>query len=320
MTIKIYGQKDHRLLVVIPRTQPLGIMIHGLHEDDKKKVSQGSINFKKLENLIKKNQSRILNPNIWLDYLKKNKLKKNHLCITFDDNLTSHFSFTKKILDKYKIKAFFFIYSSIYKSKNTIFEIFRYFYNKRFENFTKFYIKFEEFVLKETNISKKKFLIKPKNYLNKFKFYSFEDKKFRYLRDKILTQNCFEYLIKKFMNAYKFDYKSKSLEKKIWLSKKMIKILSKDGHEIGLHSHTHNRNLYKMNYSDQFNEFFKNYVFIKNITKKIPRSASYPFNSYNKYTLKILKKLKIEACFLSNNNKVYNNNPLKLCRIDIGEL
>jgi peptidoglycan/xylan/chitin deacetylase (PgdA/CDA1 family) len=306
--------------MIIPRSQPLGIMIHGLHEDGKKKISQGSINFKKLENIIKKYKYRILKPDTWLDYLKKNKLKKNHLCITFDDNLASHFVFTKKILDKYKIKAFFFIYTSVYKSKNKIFEIFRYFYNKRFKNFAKFYIRFEEFILKETNISKKNIFIKSKNYLNKYKFYSIEDKKFRYLRDEIFSKDYFEHLIKKFMNNYKFDYKSKNLEKKIWLSKKMIKILSDNGHEIGLHSHTHNRSLYKMNYSDQLDEFSKNYNIIKNITKKKSRSASYPFNSFNKYTIKILKKLKIEVSFLSNNNKIYNNNPLKLSRIDIAEL
>ena len=116
---------------------PSGIMVHGIHEDNHKPLSQGSISVKKLEKVIRKLKNRILDADKWIKKSINNELEKNDLCLTLDDNLRSQIKYAIPLLKKFKIKAFFFVYTSIYEKKNYEFEVFRYFYNKytSFKNF-----------------------------------------------------------------------------------------------------------------------------------------------------------------------------------------
>ena len=64
-----------------------------------------------------------------------NELNTNDLCITLDDNLKSQLKYDYHLLKKHNIKAFFFIYTSVYEKKNYEFEVFRYFYNVKYKSF-----------------------------------------------------------------------------------------------------------------------------------------------------------------------------------------
>ena len=66
---------------------PAGLMIHGIHKDDQKPLSQGSISCKNFEKIIIKLKKRILNADEWIYKTRKQILNSKDLCITLDDNL-----------------------------------------------------------------------------------------------------------------------------------------------------------------------------------------------------------------------------------------
>ncbi len=300
---------------------PAGLMIHGIHKDDQKPLSQGSISCKNFEKIIIKLKKRILNADEWIYKTRKQILNSKDLCITLDDNLRSQVKYGIPILKKYKIKAFFFVYTSVYKKKNYEFELFRYFYNLKYPSFESFFNDFLKFILNTGYKNRIKKINKNKleNYLKKYKFYSKSDKYFRYLRDELLTPLEFKRLSILFMKKKKFNYKSKKNFQKIWITKNEIKKISNLGHHIGLHSYDHNKNIYKMKYINQMYQYKKNYNDIKKITGVFPKSASYPFNSHNKDSKQILKNLDIDHVFLARHNITDKNN-FEINRYDIKEI
>ncbi len=224
---------------------PAGLMVHGIHMDNKKPLSQGSISLKNFENIIIKLRKRIIDSNQWIEKKKRNFLNKNDLCITFDDNLKSQIKYGIPILKKYNIKAFFFVYTSIYEKKDYEFEVFRYFYNLKFSSFKSFFKEFLNF-LAETNHGNRIDKIEKKtinNYLSKYKFYTKDDRYFRYLRDEIFSPTEFKKICNNFMKKKRFNYKSRKIFQKIWVTKKEIKKISDLGHHVGLHSYSHNKKL-----------------------------------------------------------------------------
>ena len=74
-----------------------------------------------------------------------------------------------------------------------------------------------------------------------------------------------------------------------------------------------------MKYSNQIYKYKKNYNDIKKITGIFPESASYPFNSHNKDSKTILKKLSINHVFLAR-YKIPARNNFEINRYDIKEI
>ena len=104
----------------------------------------------------------------------------------------------------------------------------------------------------------------------------------------------------------------------MWVNKSDIKKLNKLGHMVGMHSHSHDLNFKGLSRNKQIREYKLNYEELYKITKIKPISMSHPLNSYNKETLKILKKLKIVCGFRSNlvADKKINKSNLEIARND----
>ena len=101
-----------------------GIMFHHFHDNKNYIKSDGSINKIHLEKLIYKiGRKNILDPNILLNYHTVNNKKKTKYVLTFDDGLRCQVVIASKILKKFKIKAFFFIFSSIFTKKPDLLEV-----------------------------------------------------------------------------------------------------------------------------------------------------------------------------------------------------
>ena len=117
-----------------------GVMFHHFHDSKKHHKSQGSINKKTFIKLIKFiGRKNIINADEFLIKFKKKKLKKNDVCLTFDDSLKCQYDIAKPVLDRFNIKAFFFIYTACLKGKPNYIELFRYFRCRYYKNINSFY-------------------------------------------------------------------------------------------------------------------------------------------------------------------------------------
>ncbi len=283
-------------------------MFHHFHNKKNKQTGQGSLNpknFKKILVFLKSNYN-ILSPQKWLIKLKEGKLEKKDICLTFDDALLSQYTVALKILDKFKIKAFWFVYSSIFNGKIDEFEIHRKFRTTYYKNFYNFYLDFIKNFKEEYKFVKNKEFQNFNKYMrNYYPIYSKEDIKFRFIRDKILSKDQYNVILKKMMR--KKSTNEKKLSKKLWLNNKHLINLDKKGHIIGMHAFNHPYKLSELNYINQKNELNKNYQHLKKTLKKKPISISYPNGSFNNHTVQIIKKLGIKCAFISSmkNNRQF---------------
>ena len=300
-----------------------GIMFHHFHDDIRHKKSQGSISAKEFEKIIKfVGLKNILEPKIFIDLLRKKKIQKNHVCITFDDNLKSQYDIAIPVLKKYNLKAFFFIYSSSLTKNPDLLEIYRYFRTNFYKTISNFYKDFNSEIFK--NYKKKEintFFLKNKKEVLKwqqnFKIYSLNDIKFRFLRDRFLSKNEYENIMFRLFKKKKFNYKK--ILKKLFMNKKNLILLNKFGHEIGLHSNSHPTRMEILNKKKQTMEYLKNKKKLNQIIKKkIIISMSHPCGSYNINTINILKKMKIDIGFRSDlkRQKSTKNYKLEVPRMD----
>ncbi|MDC0533542.1 polysaccharide deacetylase family protein [Candidatus Pelagibacter sp.] len=294
-----------------------GMMFHRFHKNGTRPQGKGSVSEEKFEKIIKfigiKN---ILSPEEWIFKLKKKILKKTDVCLTFDDGLRSQFKYALPILKKYNLKAFWFVFSSVYENKIDENELFNQLIFKKFKNTKIFQHKF----LRDIKINTKVF--KTKKYINYLvqnkKLYPIltqEDIKYRFLRNIYFKRRDLIQIMNKFLDIKKKDHKDAI---NIWMSKKQLKQISNEGHNIGLHSHSHDLEFKRLSEKKQTKEYKKNFNEIFKITKIKPNAMSHPLNSYNKKTLRILKKLEIICGFRSNLNSFdyINKTDLEIARND----
>jgi peptidoglycan/xylan/chitin deacetylase (PgdA/CDA1 family) len=300
-----------------------GIMFHHFHDNIKHNSTQGSIDQDKFYKLLRFiGKKNILNPDSFINKILNNQKESKSICLTFDDGIKSQIDVALPVLQDLKIKAFFFIYSSPFEGKSDKLEIYRYFRHSYFNNIDNFYTSFFKYI----NLDLKKyFRFKEKKILHFKKIsphYTFNDIKFRLIRDEFLNRNDYEKIMHRMFQEKKFN--PKKIEKKLYFGLSDIKTLTNSGHTIGLHTHSHPTNIKLLNYKKQKEEYSKclNILSKKlNIKKNILNSMSHPCGSYNNDTIKILKKLKIKIGFDQNMLKLKKRNfNLLIPRVDHADL
>tara|TARA_B100000579_G_C22815640_1_gene847679 strand:+ start:397 stop:1329 length:933 start_codon:yes stop_codon:yes gene_type:complete len=304
-------------------------MFHHFHDDIVHHSGQGSIDKKsllKVINIIGRNN--ILNADDFLFRYKNNTLTKKNVCFTFDDALQSQVDVAIPILNEFEIKAFFFVYTSIYTDKPSLFEACRYFRINYYKNIDEFYKEFFLIYSNFKNADIEKIFIDNKliieNLIKKYPVYSDNDSKFRLIRDNLLSQNEYDKIMIEMFKVKDFDYKS-TLQR-IFINKKDLKKLHDDKHVIGLHSHSHPYHLQNFNYDEQKIEYEKNIKILSDIISnhKII-SMSHPLGLYNDHTFKVLKDLNVTLGFRddiskSNNMNKINNSNFELAREDVANI
>tara|TARA_X000000950_G_scaffold289513_1_gene414554 strand:+ start:1281 stop:2183 length:903 start_codon:yes stop_codon:yes gene_type:complete len=292
-----------------------GLMFHHFHNNGNKPSFQGSITpqiFKKI--ILQIGVKNIINPYDFINGIVNGNLKPGQVCLTFDDALFSQYKYALPIMDNYKLKSFWFIYTSVFEKKSNNFEVYKYFYNNYYNSFNEF---FNNFKKKVKDIFPLKKIFFDKHYFKHFKIYSKSEREYRFIRDKILSDYEFNEILNSMIKDKKvnLDY----VKKKLYLNSKHVKKLFKEGHAIGLHSHNHPPSFEDLTLQDQKKEYTKCHRMIKKITNSPPISMSHPCNSYNKTTLKILKKMKIKIGFRADNS-IQTFSKLELPRIDCKDL
>lgn len=302
-----------------------GIMFHHFHDKKTHIKSQGSISSKDFEKIIKFiGRENILDSDLFFKRYNRNELKAKDVCFTFDDGIKSQIDVALPVLEKYRIKSFFFVYSSIFEGKPDNLEIFRYFRTKFFKNILSFYKEFYQVLNKNLNFffHKNESLIKEKK--KKFPHYTIEDIKFRLVRDLKLSKPEYENIMFKMMS--KKNIKTNDLHQNLFFKKDDLIKIDKLGHTIGLHSHSHPLVMEKLDYEEQKQEYVKCSNIISDVLKKPQREIncmSHPCGSYNEHTLKILKKLGVKIGFKQimtlepeRGMKKINNSFLEIARQD----
>jgi len=295
---------------------PYGLMFHYFHDGLKHKPSQGSISKDQFEKILKKvDLENIIPAKKWADKTENDSLENNEICITFDDGLRCQYDVALPILEKYNLTAFWFVNSSTLVGEINNLEIFRRFRNDYFSSITEFYDTFFSTALEsnyknEVKQGLEKF---PKNYLSEFTFYTLEDRKFRYLRDKVLNPIQYEIITKNIMKLK--GVTTKDLAKDLWISDKQLCTLKKMDHIIGIHSHSHPTVLVNLSYEEQKREYEKNIEILSDILNEKPFTMAHPCNSYSDETLEILDKMGIKIGFCSNMMKT-NYSKLEIPRKD----
>ena len=136
-----------------------GIMFHHFHNSFHPK-SQGSLSSKNFEQVLNylETHFNILGAEKFAEKLESKKLLKKDICLTFDDALMSQFDVARPSLNRMRIKAFFFIYSSIFSSELSPLEFFRDFRHTNFNSVSDFYTLFFSVFEKEYPELKKNFV------------------------------------------------------------------------------------------------------------------------------------------------------------------
>ena len=99
-------------------------MFHHFHDDKAHKKSQGSISKDDFYKIIKFiGRKNILNAETFFEKFRTNKIKSNEVCITFDDAIKSQIDIALPVLEDLKIKAFYFVYTSLFEGKPDNLEI-----------------------------------------------------------------------------------------------------------------------------------------------------------------------------------------------------
>ena len=293
-------------------------MFHHFHNDEHPK-SQGSIDQKTFVSMIDFLNSKytILDSDIFIIKSLNKTIKSNEICLSFDDALKCQYDIAFPILEKKGISAFFFVYSSAFKDKPDKLEIYRYFRTIKYRSIDKFYEEFFSLLQKdnESLFQHHYEIFLSKNYLKNFLFYSENDRFFRYIRDIYLTTKSYENYMHKLMNIHSFNIEK--AKKKLWIGKKDLINLQKNGHSIGLHSDSHPTLMSKLSYQEQDREYKKNKEFLQNIlNSKNINSMAHPCGNYNQNTIKVLDKLGISIGFRANMLKIKNRSLLEIPRED----
>jgi peptidoglycan/xylan/chitin deacetylase (PgdA/CDA1 family) len=242
----------------------------------------------------------ILSPQEWLSRLETNELSPKDLCITFDDGLRCQAEIALPVLERYGIKAFWFVYSSVFFKIPVKSEIYSYVASQCSGGMkalvADFFARCPENFLAQ--LRSKEFLSYSASIHRVAPFYSDEDIKFRFLRNSFSNKAIFEEIMDRIVVERGFALEN--LIPTLWMTDKDLQILNKKGHAIGLHSFDHPYEISKLSYEEQSIQYKKNFDHILAAIGQRPLSVAHPLNSYNSESLTILKELGIQCGFRAN--------------------
>tara|TARA_S200000501_G_scaffold376655_1_gene432250 strand:- start:669 stop:1622 length:954 start_codon:yes stop_codon:yes gene_type:complete len=271
-------------------------------------------NFEKIFNIIGFDDA--------LDVLNsRRKYKKPFLLLTFDDGYMDHYKYVLPFLLKKKHKGLFYPFANSLKkgfitdtnkihfilAKNTKIEM--------IENEIITYLKnFTKYNLKKINVARE-IIYKNRRYDNHK--ISFVKRLLQYYLPSKIRYKINDYLFKKLVTKDKLEF-----YERLYLKKKHLKEMKNHNMHFGSHGTSHNY-LGFMSSKEQNLEIKNSLIFLKNLFPKENNfSICYPYGSFNKETIKIVKKYNFKLG-LSNSygsvNLQKKNNLFTLPRYDTND-
>jgi len=273
---------------------PHGIMFHHFHGEGHPE-GMGSIGADKLREVIERFKSRIIQAPAFHERAISGTLEPQDICLTFDDTLFSQYEIAEPILAHYGIKAFWFVHTAplIYPGWLGP-AMFRDFQLEFFRNVGELHRSLRELATEEEQAAPMDLA-----HLAEFDFYTPEDRTYRHFRDVVLGPTRFNVLMSDLME--KLEY-CPTLP--LWMTPPQVRDLYVKGHSLGLHSHSHPRNMGELPGINQIQEYGHNQYTLYHTLglptgHKFP-SASHPSNSYNSETLGVLRSKGVQLAFRAN--------------------
>lgn len=276
------------------------IMFHHFH-DDNHLSSQGSISSQEFRSLLHfVGIKNILPAKEWLHQVKEG-LIADKICLTFDDGLRCQYDVAFPVMLELGLTAFWFAHTGPMTGLKDTLEIYRHFRTVAFNSMEQFYVAFDQACLNSplaTRVTAGLMGFDPKTYLSQYSFYTVGDRRFRYLRDRVLGPKNYEIIMDTMIAAKGFDITK--LNDKIWLTMDHLRQLHADGHVLGLHSHNHPTCMTNLPPEKQEEEYITNARYLRGVTNAKPEVIAYPCNSYNAETLKFIARMGVQVGFRSD--------------------
>lgn len=277
-----------------------GLMFHRLHKVGERSQGQGSLSSDQLEGAVRRvGLERILCPSEWIKRVDDGTLNEDDLCLTFDDGLKCHIEVALPVLERLGLKGFFFIFSSVFEGGVDRNEVYNRFAVNCFASFDSFVGAFFGFYpVADSLLDENGFEKFQQFYSQTFPFYSENDIKFRFVRNKLLKRPDFEDIMDRMIQRAGYDVFS--LAKGVWMDDEDLRTLVARGHRLGLHSYDHPFTLADLTVEQQQVQYSRNRNHIVRVTGGSVDSMSHPLNSYGDATFKVLADLGIVCGFRSN--------------------
>jgi peptidoglycan/xylan/chitin deacetylase (PgdA/CDA1 family) len=307
-------------LTVQVNTAAKGLMFHhfygGAHPD-----VQGAISTAQFADILEfVGVKRILDPYEWCERARRGALDERDLCITFDDSLRCQFDLALPVLESYGLKAFWFVYSSVFEGQFTPLEIYRWFRTTQFARIDDFYTAFDAAVAGSPFSAEMETALAgfvARNYLAECAFYSDADRRFRFQRDVVLGPQRYDRIMGAMIDAAGVDMRA--VGPSLWMDDACLRDLDSRGHIVGLHSYSHPMVMASLPPDDQAIEYLRNFQHLERVLGKKPETMSHPSGSYNAATLAILRNLGISVGFRTDMT-LRNGGILELPREDHADL
>ena len=295
------------------------IMFHHFH-GGQHPVGQGSLSAGELDRILRHltTSYTVLDPRHFMDKALDESLAEREICLTFDDGLRCQLDIAEPILHEHGLSAFFFVYSGVLLGQSESLEVFRDFRNTQYRSIEDFYADFfRAFADRYPERAKEYEAGYPRDHLAGYKFYSDSDRRFRYVRDFVLSASEYEKLMSFLMSRR--EYSPASAARRLWLDGQDLRYLQSRGHEIGLHSHTHPTRFDVLTAEEQAREYEMNKLLIEREIGREVISMSHPCGLYNDDTLKILSRLGVRIGFRAD-KLIASDDPLQTARLDHADL
>lgn len=288
----------------------------------KKSRFHKNLNFLPIEHFI--SQLNFLNKNFTIIspqevkiLIEKKKFSKNYMWLTFDDGYSDHVKYVLPELKKKNIKASFFPVVNSLEKKSIIPANLIHLLLSKIKNKKKFFEEIIEFLNDRKVLQKELKILKLKK--NTSRFDDNANFKIKQLLQKDLPRKIRKDALEFFYKKY-IDLPKNKIINRLYFGLRDAKEFIAEGHEIGMHTVNHPW-LNSMNYDEQLieieeniNFFKKNKIFYKDIT------FCYPYGSYNKNTIQILKKKSIKFGITTVPKKFSTSmNSLEIPRFDTND-
>ena len=293
-----------------------GILFHHFH-DAKHPKGQGAISADDLDRIIAHvDRRRILPAREWAERALAGTLGPRDLCLTFDDNLRCQYDIALPVLEAHGITAFWFVYTAPLAGDGDRLELYRYFRTVAFPDVGDFYRTFDACLMgspHRAEVERRLSNVDTEAYLADKPFYSSSDRRFRYIRTEILGPARYDEIMGQMMAEKGFN--RAQMSEHLWMDEECLSTLHRQGHVVGLHSHTHPTNMAALPASEQEREFVLNRSTLAAILEDAPTTVAHPAGSYSQETLAILRRLGITLGFRAD-MRAGSHTPLEAPRLN----